>query len=134
MCVIPASQAVATGSTVTVQVMVNNVTNLGAYEFELSFDPAIISYVSVGNGDFLSSTGRTVSCPSPILTAGSVRFGCVSQGSSPPAPNGSGVLATLTFTATAPGTSPLAFLLATLSDPLGNDIPATATGGQVVVQ
>lgn len=134
MCVVPASQTAPDASTFTVQVVVNNVTNLGAYEFELAFDPGIIAYVSVANADFLGSTGRTVACPAPILGPTSVRFGCVSQGTSPPAPSGSGALATVTFVAAAPGTSPLTLALATLSDPLGSDIPVTATGGQAVVQ
>jgi hypothetical protein len=118
----PASKTVDVGSgDFTVDVVVDGVTNLGAYEFHVSFDPNVIRFVGVENGPFLGSTGRTLLCPAPNLeydeagdAPNKLRFGCGTgaPGSdlAMPGPDGSGVIATITFAATAAGTSPLTFL------------------------
>ena len=50
MRVSPASQTVAAGSNVVVDIFVDNVAGLGAYEFELAYEPTVLSFVSVANG------------------------------------------------------------------------------------
>ena len=56
------------------------------------FDGA--SYVSVANGPFLGSTGRSVNCAyGPYVLGNSVGFGCATLGATPNGPNGNGVLA-----------------------------------------
>ena len=77
MRVSPSSQSLPSGAEVVVEIYIDNVASLAAYEFELAFDPALLGYVSVTNGAFLGSTGRNVTCLPPILEVGSVRFGCV---------------------------------------------------------
>lgn len=129
----PSSQTVPVGAGFSVDIRVENVANLGSYEWMLAFDPAIIEFVSVFNGSFLGRTGRTVFCPGAILDVGSVRFGCSTTGATPPGPSGSGVLSTVTFSALASGTSPLDLVWVELSDPLAEDIPAAAQGGSVTV-
>jgi hypothetical protein len=131
----PASQNVAVGDYFTVNLDVESVNNLGAYEFIIQFDPNIVSYVSVTNGSFLGSTGRVIFCPAPILDAGTatIRFGCVSSDSGTPGPGGSGQLAQVVFHADAEGTSSLDLKTLALSDPLGIDIPANHAGGSVSV-
>ncbi len=130
----PAAQTVSADANFTVDITVENVTNLGSYEWQLAFDPALAGYVSVVNGPFLGSTGRSVFCPSPILDVGSVRFGCVTTGLLPPPPSGSGVLSTVTFSALAPGTSLLDLVWVSLSDPLANDIPTQIFDGSVTIE
>ena len=61
MMVSPASVS-AGGATFDVQISVAGVTNLGAYEWQLSFDPNVVAFESATNGVFLGSTGRSVSC------------------------------------------------------------------------
>jgi hypothetical protein len=114
-------------------IRIENVENLGSYEWLLTFDPAVSGFVSVSNGSFLGSGGRTVFCPGAILDTGSVRFGCSTAGTTPPGPSGAGVLATITFSALAAGTSPLDLVWVQLSDPLANDIPTTIQDGDVTV-
>ncbi len=130
----PASQEVTTGSQFTVRVMVDDVANLGSYEFTLQFDPSVVSYQGVANGDFLGSTGRQVFCPSAIVDveAGTVRFGCASSGTETGA-SGSGQLAEVTFSADAEGVSPLDLIMVSLSNPWAEDIPAFAENGSVSV-
>ncbi len=129
----PASQDVLVGGYFTVDVMVANVNHLGAYEFTLQFDPDTINYVTVSNGPFLGSSGRSLYCPDPITDAGILRFGCVTSGSSPPGASGSGQLAQVVFQAAAPGASPLTLVEVALADPLGETIDAAVASGSVNV-
>jgi hypothetical protein len=129
----PDSQTVSIGESFSVNIRADNVTNLGSYEWLLTFDPAMVGFVSVFNGPFLGSTGRTVFCPGAILDSGSVRFGCSTTGATPPGPTGSGVLSTVTFSAVAEGTSPLDVVWVQLSDPLAGDIPTAIQDGGVTV-
>jgi hypothetical protein len=85
------------------------------------------------NGPFLGSSGRPVFCPPAIIDTGTIRFGCATFGTSPAGPAGSGELATITFSAAAPGASILGLPLASLSDPLASDIPASTVGADVTV-
>jgi len=130
----PSSQNVNVGDSFSVNVMLDDVSNLGSYEFTLQFDPSLAAFGSVANGTFLGSSGRTVYCPSPIVDAanGTVRVGCATSGTEGGV-TGSGELATVTFNALAEGDSPLDFAAISLSDPLSNDIPAATEGGSVII-
>jgi hypothetical protein len=134
MCVQPGSQTVTTGEEFTVDIVVNNVSELGAYEFEIHFDPIRLDFISVENGTFLGSTGRTVSCIAPLIGVGSVRYACATLGPSPAGPSGSGVLATLTFSAVNAGSSDLPLVLASLADISGAEIQVTGFGGEVHIE
>ena len=134
MRVEPANQSVAAGNDVVVDLVVDNVANLAAYEFELSFDPTILGYISVTNSPFLGSTGRTVTCLPPILGVGSVRFGCVTFAPPPPdGPSGSGTLATVRLSSSCSGTTSLALTLVGLGDALGGSIPTGSQNGSVTI-
>jgi Cohesin domain len=130
----PTSQSVGVGDSFVVRIMLDNVTNLGSYEFTIRYDQSLVSFQSATNGTFLGSTGRQVYCPNPILdpTAGTVRFGCSTIGTQNGV-DGSGELATLTFNALADGASPMDFVMVSLSDPLSADIPAAAENGSVII-
>ena len=123
------------GENFQVSVNVEGAANLAAYEWILTYDPALLTYVegSATNASFLGSTGRTVQCPPEILDPeeGSVRFGCATIGATPPGPSGSGTLSTLTFSPVAAGSASLCFTFISLADPLAEDIPATVVNGSV---
>jgi hypothetical protein len=129
----PASQTVPLGSDFTVDVSIQEVTNLGSYEWLLTYDPDLLAFVSVADGPFLGSTGRTVFCPGEILDVGSIRWGCASSGTTPPGPDGAGVLSTITFSPLAEGTSALDLVWVQLSDPLGDNVPTAVLDGSVTV-
>ena len=135
--ILPATQSALTGAAVTTDVTVENVTHLGAYEVVVAYDSALIDFASASNGPFVGSTGRTVFCPPPVVNTvtGSIRqlrFGCVTSGLAPAGPTGSGLLATVTWSAVAPGEATLS-LTPSLSDELGNDIPATSFDATVSI-
>jgi hypothetical protein len=120
--VITPATPVAPGETFDVMIGITNAVNVGAYEFELQYSHHVLEYVSVVNEDFLGGTGRTVSCPPPILTVASVRFGCISSGPQGGA-SGHGTLAIVAFRARTAGISLIIPTLAQVADPLGVSLP-----------
>jgi hypothetical protein len=96
-----------------VQVIVDSVVNLGAYQFTLSYDPAVVSYNPLPTPQptptpFLGTTARDTVCLGPFVAPGSLTFMCNSTGDAPPGPNGTGVLRDVDFLGSfVGGTSPL---------------------------
>ena len=98
-----------------VNIVADDVTNLAAFQFSLSYDPSIIQYVGVTEGPFLGSTGREPQCTEPYVQPGqpeTLSFNCATLG--PPVslkgtagPDGSGMLAEITFLPVGGGTTPL---------------------------
>jgi hypothetical protein len=134
VCLVPQTQTVAQGSTFTVNVVVDRASNIASYQFRLTFDPTILTAVTAVDAGFLGSTERTVVCVPPQITSTTITLACATVGATPPGPTAPGILATVTLTASAVGTSALQFTQSTLSDPLANPIPVTAINGSVTVQ
>jgi len=128
----PATRSVAPGATFTVAVMIQDVQNLGAFQFDVTFSSSVLTVTAVELGPFLGSTGRSVSPVAPIYGAGSVTYAAFSFGTNA-GPNGDGVLATLTLQAKTAGTSPLHLQNVTLLDPDAGPISASAQDGAVTV-
>lgn len=110
----PAQSVVGVGQTFTVEVMLDNFSDLGAYEFDMAFDPSVVRVDSVVDGGFLGSTGRQVASVGPEIdnVGGLVSFGAYSWSESDPpepGPNADdpGTLAIITLTALNPGTTAL---------------------------
>lgn len=114
---VPATEVAANGEPFTLTVVVEDVTNLGAFQFDLTYDPSVLTLVDVQEGPFLGSSGREVTCLPPRMAEGSLGLSCVTLGATPDGPNGAGELATLLFQAVAAGTSPLQFERLILTDP-----------------
>ena len=85
-----------------------DVVNLGSFQFTLAFSPTIVHVEGAELGDFLGSTGRSVSLIGPEIDneAGTVAFGAFGFGE-PPGPDESGVLATRSLSPQAGGESDL---------------------------
>lgn len=136
------------GGNFTVEIRIENVNNLGSYEWQLAFDPGILKFESARDGGFLGGTGRLVSCqpaivgpayregpegPVLILEEGNVRFGCVTLGLQPPGRSGSDVLSIVTLSPLAEGVSNLDLAWVSLSDPLGEDLPSARLSGCIAI-
>lgn len=131
----PASQQVGDDEVSTVvDVRVQDVDDLAAFQFDVVFDPAVLQVQDVTLGAFLGSGGRSTSPLGPTVdnTAGRVSFGAFSYGTGTGA-DGSGTLATITFAPQDTGTASLAFENAQLRDTLNSEIPANPQTGQVQV-
>lgn len=80
---------------------------LSAFQVDVAFDPAILTFNGVTPGTLLGSTGRATVCPPAETSPGRVRFACASAGAAAGV-SSPGLLATLNFTARSPGSSSLA--------------------------
>jgi uncharacterized repeat protein (TIGR01451 family) len=122
----PASKRVPlSGGSFTIDIVAEDVTNLAAYQVELTYDPAIVRVMAVTPGPFLGSTGRSVAPVGPTINnnAGRAAFGAFTFGSQSGV-NGAGVLATVTLEPQTKGTSQLTLGNLRLADP--NSTPLTA--------
>jgi hypothetical protein len=136
---VPSSQNVQLGETFTVDVAIENATNLAAYEFRITYDPNILTIEGVTQTDFLRSTDRGVSCP-PIEDEAARKttdawFGCatVNKSSGPPV-GGSGVLAHISFSAKGPGLTYLTFVKLQLADDMSDDCCAPVSWRESAVR
>jgi LysM repeat protein len=137
--VTPASNTVAVGNDVVVNITVQNVSNLFGAEFHLTFDPALLEVVDadptkdgvqIGIGDFLSAD--FIAQNTVDNATGTVDFGLSQMSPNGPV-SGSGTLATITFKGKANGNSSLAFTDVLLADSGGGQIAASAENGAVNV-
>lgn len=126
---------VAVGDTIHLNVVTARVSDLGGFQFEVSFDPQIVQAVSATIGPFLGSSGRTSIPATPSIdnVEGRLTFGAASSGSEPGA-QGSGVLAMITFVSAGLGRTLVEPDVVELSTVAGLPIqPTTWTPGQISV-
>jgi hypothetical protein len=138
----PAAQSTSVGSSVFMDLVVSGLgdhasPSLGAFAFALSYNPSVISAVSVGFGDQLDLGIFGSLRSSDLSTPGTVYLDEISFESasdllaSQPA---SFTLATLGFSSIGAGISPINFDSASLSDETGAvSLPFQTTAGQVQV-
>ena len=102
-------------------IVVQTTSETGAFEFDLTFDPARVDFLSWHEGPFLGSTGRATSCHQ-IVYERNARIGCTSSGAEGSGAAGEGVLATLDFRPTGPGPTCLVLILVETADVLGEPL------------
>jgi hypothetical protein len=131
----PVQSTVTVGESFTVSVMIDDASDLGAFEFDLLYLPATVIVDDVTLGDFLGSTGRTLIPVVPIIdnAAGKTSFGAATVGSAA-GPNGTGELAIIALTAQSEGESLLDLQGVLLLDTRVNRQVATDEDGSVVVE
>lgn len=101
------SATVNVGDTVSLNINVADAVNLTSWQFDLGYDPTILHADLVTEGPFLSSAGTTVFTPGIIdNSTGLISLVSDSFVDLTP-PSGSGVLATIQFTALSSGLSPV---------------------------
>jgi hypothetical protein len=85
------------GTPFTIDVVIEGVSDLGAFEFEIEFDRDFVKVASIRAGPFLGSTGRTIACARLTVSFSVEKLGCNTEGSEPPGPSGMGVVAHIDF-------------------------------------
>lgn len=132
----PSSSTVDPGATFVVDVVVDDVADLGAFEFTVAFNPAVVQVQNIALGSFLGSTGRTTTPLGPNIdnVIGSFTFGGFTFGVAP-GPTGTGTVAQITLRALGAGSSTvLTFTGAQLTNTsAGLLLPLTLTPGSVTV-
>jgi hypothetical protein len=131
----PVNSVVGLNETFAAQVMIEEVNDLGAFQFEVAYDSSILQVKEAALGDFLGSTGRSVVSIGPEVDneEGRVTFGAISLGSGP-GPSGTGVLATITCIAQGKGSTVLELREVQVLNTMANAQLITVEGGQVVVR
>ena len=135
----PLSLEIGTENTSTMGILVEDVTDLYGFEFEITFDPAVLEVVDadpdeegvqIKAGDFLSpdwTLENTVD-----NNNGTIAYALCQMNPSPPQ-SGGGILATITWRGKAVGTSPIQLAHVLLAATRGVEIPASTEDGQVAV-
>jgi thermitase len=130
----PPGTTVRIGSSFTVTAVIEDVTDLGSFQFDLAYDSGVVTATGAACGLFLGSTGRSVSPVGPTIdnTGGRITFGCSSEGGEP-GPDGTGVLAVLGFNAAGLGHSSLQFESVQMKNTTGVTISVGTNDGEVTV-
>jgi len=130
----PPVSAVDVGSFFDVFVDVSSVTDLYAFQFDIGFNPAIISAISLTEGPFLPSGGTTLFFPGVIdNAAGTITFTADTLIGAIPGVSGSGSIADIQFQALALGTSPIGLSNVLLLDSSLSDIAFNTANASVDV-
>lgn len=131
----PNAQTIGVGNPASMDLVVSGLGNLsapsiGAFDFDLSYNAAIISAVSLTFGNFLDLGGLGSVQFSDLTTAGAIHLGEVSFESSSDLNNAQPdtfMLATLGFTGLASGISSIDFTFVSLSDETGQSFLGFST-------
>jgi general secretion pathway protein D len=128
----PPSKTVQPGQHFSLNAFITDVTDLFAFEFDLAFDPTVLSTISVIEGPFLPGGGSTFFVPGSIdNTVGTITLTSGTLIGPIPGVSGSGILATINFQALALGTSPVTLSNVLLLDSNLADITASTADGTV---
>ena len=131
---VPQQKSVAKDKDVDVEIRVRNASNLGAFSFVLSVDPNVMKPVSVDKTDFLSTSGREISCPvPPTIDSASALYTCVTLRPTPDGVDGDGTMAIVRLHSVGKGTSELAHNHVKLTHPDGEELPSTTSDGSIRV-
>ncbi len=131
---VPSNSIVSPGEMFTVALEIEDAENLGAFQFDMAFDPAVVQVEAVTLGDFLGSTGRSTAPLGPEIdnAAGTVTLGGFTFGRQPGA-GGDGVLAIVTLAAQEMGSNWLALDNVQVTATLGRAQAVTVQSGSVMV-
>jgi hypothetical protein len=132
LSVVATPNAVVVGAPLTLNVLINGIADLYAYQFSLAYDPALLQLNSVNEGPFLVNTSPTFFDGGSINNgAGTVSFVFATLIGAVPGVTGGGTLASLQFTTVAAGVSALTFSDVLLLNSAQADITVTALNGSV---
>ena len=135
VCVNPVTQTVAVYDKVTVTIRIDNTTDLYGFQLDVGFDPAVLRLDLIEEGNFLSSGGTTIGFNGSINNTKGTLTGFFYTLIQPiPGVTGSGVLANLTFTALANGTSNIELSNVKLVNSAITVIPDNSVNGSVTVE
>ncbi len=123
----------STEDLIPVGISVSNISDLYAFQFDLSFDPAVLSAQLVTEAGYFLSNGVSFSPGAIDNTTGTISFIADTLSGSGPGFSGQTSLGTVTFMAVGPGIASVAPMNVVLLDGNLSEIPAAASGAQVNV-
>ncbi|NOT86403.1 MAG: hypothetical protein HOP02_16840 [Methylococcaceae bacterium] len=129
----PSTSTVNVGQSFSLNVNVSEISDLYAFQFDLGYDPSVISATSISEGGFLSTGGSTLFIGGTIDNAnGTISNTSDLLNGAIPGVTGSGILATIDFTALTAGSSGVSFFNPILLDSNGADIIANYSESTIV--
>lgn len=140
LTIVPATHSAPSGTTAAVDLVISGLgagtaPSLAAFDVDVTFDPAVLSFVSAAFGVQLDILGLgSIQAATPGV--GTVNLFELSLDSPEDLNNlqdSSFVLASLTFGALSPGTSPLILHVNALGDAFGDGIPVSVNNGLVEI-
>ncbi|MHB8376802.1 MAG: cohesin domain-containing protein [Dehalococcoidia bacterium] len=135
----PSASSANAGATVALDITVADVTGLGGYDLQLSFDPAVVHLSSLQDSGFVTSSGNLVTCvPAQIdnnaghavATCFTIPLFSTSSGAATVAPV---ALMHASFVAMTPGISTLSLAGSDLKNAASAPIPVALASGTVAV-
>jgi hypothetical protein len=126
--------AVNEGDVASFDVTVENVENLGAFQFVLQYDPDIFDFAAIERGDFLGSSGREVVCNEPQSDAGTVLYVCNTLRPEPAGPDGGGLVARVQLSAIGSGSTDVSLTRTKVALPDGTELPSTLENTSIAVE
>lgn len=130
----PATRNTLVGQTFSLDVSINGAVDLYAYQFDIGFNPSMLSANSVSEGAFLSGSGSTFFFSGFIdNVGGTISFVADSLTGPVSGASGNGTLATISFTSIGPGGSPVGVFNVTALDSFGEGIAVDTAGATVTV-
>jgi len=102
----PMTSTLEAGDSFTVSVVISNAVNVGAFQFEMAYEPDVVHVDRAILGPFLGSSGRAALPAGPYIDneTGWMSFGGFSFGTQP-GPDGGGVLAEVALTGEGAGST-----------------------------
>lgn len=132
LSITPSTSTVNQGDSFSLDINISDVTDLYGYQFDLLYDPTILTANAITEGTFLAGGGSTLFIPGDATsTPGDLSFtiglllGAVSGVS------GDGTLAQVSFTAASAGLSAISFSNVILQDSVGGIINAQSVNASV---
>jgi len=130
----PATESVQAGGSFSVNIMVSGITDLYAFQFDIGFDPTILSATEVTEGAFLPMGGSTFFLPPTVNNGSGQILGTAdSLLTAISGVSGSGVLATIEFHGVGGGTSAINILNGIFLDSSLSGIAETTQNGSAKV-
>lgn len=130
----PATQTVSNGDMFTAEIKISDASDLYGFQFDIEYDPNILRYEKIEEGDFLSNNGTDTTYPlAPSVSSGllknivNTRLGPVGG------VNGEGTLEIITFTALGTGTSEIKISNIRFVNSNAEIIQTNGENGQVTV-
>ena len=134
LMVVPGASAAEVGSSLSVDIRIEDVMDLYAFNFTLSYDATTLRLLSIDEGAFLPAAGATFFIPGMIDNiAGLASFTGYSLLGAIPGANGRGVLATFSFLGIGVGTSALSLSDTQALDSAFADIAFTTQNAQILI-
>ncbi len=118
---------------VSFDVDVENVENLGGFQFVFTFDDAVFDFIEFRQGAFLGSTDREAACDEPQQDTGALRVVCVTLGQEPEGAHGDGTIATFVLQPKSEGASMISVNRLVLTSVSSIEITATVENASVRV-